>query len=166
MLVKKDDYIGNIEFLFSDKPKLQVLDKDPTIQSLYTVNNYLNTLFNRGEISNKRKKRVSSKFAQIARANGLLKTHKKIDVLPPFKPTVDTTNTLYYDIAKFLANLLKPLTLNDYNVKDSLDAANKIREIPKKLFDSGYKFVSFDIISLSTNAHCSKNYPYNSETCF
>ena len=33
-----------------------------------------------------------------------------------------------------------------FTVKDSLDAANKIQEIPKKLFDSGYKFVSFNVI--------------------
>ena len=30
-LVNKDDYIQNIECLFSDKTKFQVLDKDPTL---------------------------------------------------------------------------------------------------------------------------------------
>ena len=61
------------------------------------------------------------------------------------------TNTPYYGIAKFLANLLNPLTLNDFIVNDSFDASNKIQKIPKELFDSGYKFVSFDVISLFTN---------------
>ena len=96
------------------------------------------------------------KFAQIGRAHGLLKTHKKFEVLPPFRPIVDTTNTPYYGIVKFLANLLNPLTLNDFTVKDSFDAANKIQQIPKELFDSGYKFMSFDVISLFTNVPLAK----------
>ena len=59
---------------------------------------------------------------------------------------VDTTNTRYYGIKKFLANLLNPLTLNDFIVKDSFDAANKIQQITKELSDSAYEFVSFDVI--------------------
>ena len=45
VLVKKDDYIRNIEFLFSDKTKFQLLDKDANLQSLNTIQNYLNILF-------------------------------------------------------------------------------------------------------------------------
>ena len=98
MLVKKNDYIGNIKCLFSNKPKFQVLDKDPSLQCLNTVHNYLNTLFNHGEIANEENKHMRPKFAQIGRAHGLLKTHKKFYILPPFQPIVDTTNTPYYDI--------------------------------------------------------------------
>ena len=82
---------------------------------------------------------MQPKFAQIGRAHGLPKTHKQHLDLPPFRPIVDTTNTPYYEIAKFLANLLNLLTLNEFTVKDSFDAANKIQHIPKELFDSGYK---------------------------
>ena len=64
--------------LICDETKFQVLDKDPTLQSLNTVQNYLNTLFNRGEISNNEKKSMHPKFAQIGRAHGLPKTHKKV----------------------------------------------------------------------------------------
>ena len=41
-------------------------------------------------------------------------------------------------------------------VKDSFAAANKIREIPKELFDHGYRFVSFDVESLFTSIPLSK----------
>ena len=51
---------------------------------------------------------------------------------------------------------MNPLTLNDFTVKDSFDAANKIQQIPKELFDSGYKFISFDVISLFTNVPLAK----------
>ena len=96
MLISKDDYIRNIECLFSDKTKFQVLDKDPALQSLNTVQKYLNTLFNRGEISNDEKKSIRPKFAQIGRSHGLPKTHKKFEDLPPFRPMVDFTNTPCY----------------------------------------------------------------------
>ena len=46
---------------------------------------------------------------------------------------------------------MNPVTVNDFTVKDSIDAANKIQEIPTELLDSGYKFVSFDVISLFVN---------------
>ena len=111
VLVNKNDSIQNIECLDSDETKFQVLDKDQTLQSLDTVQNYLSTLFNRWEISNDEKKKHASKFAQIGRAHVLLKTHKKFEDLPTFRPKVDTTNTPYYGIAKILANLWNPLTL-------------------------------------------------------
>ena len=41
---------------------------------------------------------------------------------------------------------------DDFTVKASFDAANKIQEIPKQLFDSSKKFVSFEVIPLFTNA--------------
>ena len=83
--------------------------------------------------------------------------HKQVEdlvyqkLLLPFRPKVDTTNRPYYGITKFLANLLNPLTLNDFTAKDSFDAANKIQQISKELFDSGYRFVSFNVTSLFTN---------------
>ena len=46
--------------------------------------------------------------------------------------------------------------LDDFTVKASFDAANKTQEIPKQLFDSGKKFVSFDVIPLFTNAPLAK----------
>ena len=61
-LVSKDDYIRNIECLFSDNTEFQVLDKDPTLQCLNTVQNYLNTLFNRVEILDDKSKTYASKI--------------------------------------------------------------------------------------------------------
>ena len=100
---------------------------------------------------------MGPKFAQIGRTHGFPKTNKNFEVLPPFRLIVDTTNTPYYGIVKFLANLLNPLALNNFIVKESFDATNKIQEIPKELFDSSYKFVSFDVISLCTHVPLVKN---------
>ena len=57
----------------------------------------------------------------------------------------------YNGIGKYLADLLRPLTFNEFSVRDSFDAAEKIRAIPKTFFDEGYRLISLDAISLFTN---------------
>ena len=101
-------------------------------------------------------KAMPPNFAHIARAHGLPKAHKQYDHLPKFRPIINITNTPYYGISKFLSNLLNPLTENQYVVRDSFSAANKIREIPKELFDEGYRFISFDVESLITSLSLNK----------
>ena len=96
------------------------------------------------------------KNAKPARASGLPKIHKDFDILPPFRPIIDTTGMSHYLTAQFLANLLKPLTENQFTFKDSFDAARKIDQIPKELFDIGYRYVSFDVESLFTNVPLKK----------
>ena len=46
---------------------------------------------------------------------------------------------------------IEPLTINDYNLKDTFDAVSAIKTNPQDLFDQGYCFVSFDVESLFTN---------------
>ena len=96
------------------------------------------------------------KSAQITRAHGLPKTHKHYERLPKFRPIIDVINTPYYGISKFLSNLLNLLTENKYIVQDSFCAAKKIREVPKELFEDGYRFVSFDVESLFTSVPLSR----------
>ena len=156
VLVNHEDYIKSLQRIFDDTSKFKKIEKDPTITRLKTVQNYLKTLCQRGEITESEKKAMRPKFAQIARAHGLPKTHKPYERLPKFRPIIDTTNTPYYGISKFLSNLLNPLTENEYVAKDSFGAANKIREIPKELFDEGYRFVSFDVESLFTSVPLKK----------
>ena len=59
-------------------------------------------------------------------------------------------------MGKLLASLLKPLTVNEFSVKDSFDAATRINNIPKDLLESNHKFISFDVESLFTNVPISK----------
>ena len=80
---------------------------------------------------------MESKSAQIAQAHGLPKNHKHYKWLPKFRPIIDTINTPYYGISKFLSNLLNPLTEKGYVVQDSFFAAKNIREIPKELLKDG-----------------------------
>ena len=99
---------------------------------------------------------MGCKFAQIAWAHGRRKTHKPFEHIPRFRPITETTNTPCYGISKFLSNLLNTLTENQCVVKYSFTAANKIRKIPKELFDHGSRFVSFDVEWLFTSVPLSK----------
>ena len=68
-----------------------------------------------------------------------------------FRPIVDTTNSPHYGLGKYVSSLLNPLTQNDYSVKDTFEAVNKIRSIPPELFEQGYRYYSLDVVSLFTN---------------
>ena len=58
---------------------------------------------------------------------GLAKVHKQlINNCPPFWPILSAMGTPTYNIAKFLAPILKPLTINDYTVKDRFEFSRDI----------------------------------------
>lgn len=151
VLIDKTNYYNSMERLFNDTSKFALLQEDPTLRNLSTVQSYLNTLYKRNEITLEDKNLMRPKFAHIGRAHGLPKIHKDYQDIPPFRPIVDTTNTPHYGVAKYLSKLLNPLTMNDYSVKDSFEAAKRIQGISPQLFNQGYKFISFDVSSLFTN---------------
>ena len=91
------------------------------------------------------------KFAQTGRAHGLPKIHKDYQDIPTFPPILATTSTAHYSIAKYLSSLLNPLTINNYSVKYSFEAAKRMQSIPPELLNQKYKFISFDVTSLFTN---------------
>ena len=151
VLLKKEDYVTSLENIFSDKRKFKEIKEDTTIRRVETIKTYINTMFKRGEITENEKKSMRTKGANRARARGLPKTHKQFDKIPPFRPIVDTTNTPYSGIGCYLKNLLYPLTLNDYSMKDTFHAVEEIKKIDFSLLNNGYKLVSFDVVSLFTN---------------
>ena len=116
--------------LFSDRSKYKVIQKDPTLTKLKTVQNYVNTMFKRNKISEEEKKQLRPIAVQSRLTHGIQKTHKAYANLPSFRPIIDTTSIPYYNTGKFLSSLLQPLTHNDYNIKDSFNAVKKIRSMP------------------------------------
>jgi hypothetical protein len=136
--------------MFCDVNKFKKLSSDPTLTRLNTVQSYLRTLNKRGELTDAELMSMKPRNAKPARAHLLPKIHKDFDVLPSFRPIIDTTGTTHCYIGKFLSQLIFPLTTNEFTLKDSYDAANRIRAIPPDLFND-YKYVSFDVVSLFTN---------------
>jgi hypothetical protein len=76
----------------------------------------LRTILNRGEISISEYDNMQPISTQPARAHSRPKIHKSFGSLPPFRPIIDTTGTAYQPVAKFLTNLLNPLTMNEFSI--------------------------------------------------
>ena len=112
--------------MLSDKTKCEIVNDDPILRNLSTVQHYISTLFNRGEITLEHKNEIRQKIAPIRRAHGLPNIHKQFESLPLFQPIVDTTNTSHRGVDKFLTNLLNSLTHNQYVVKDSVEIVKNI----------------------------------------
>ena len=149
VLLKKEDYITSMENLFSDRSKFMQVNEDTTIRRVETIKCYINTMFNRGEVTAEEVKQMRRKGANRARARGLPKTHKTFENIPPFRPVVDTSNTPY--IGTYLKTLLNPLTANEFSMKDTFQVVEEIAKIDHTLLDEGYRLVSFDVVSLFTN---------------
>ena len=151
VLIKKCDYINSLESIFNDESKFKKVDHDPTLTRIGTIKAYINTMMNRGEITDQEKRIMRPKGAVRARARGMPKTHKPFDSLPSFRPVIDTMNTPYNGIGQFLTNILQPLTQNKFAMKDSFQAAEEMRKFDFSLLSKGYSLVSFDVVSLFTN---------------
>ena len=149
--MKKSDYVAKMENLFSDRRKFKIVPDDPTPARLNSLQRYLKKLQKRGEITEDVFKRLRPQNAKPARAHGLPKTHKEYTDLPPFRPVIDTIGTTHSKIGKYLCEILKPLSTNEFTLKDSFDAAERIRNISPNDMENDYKFVSFDVVSLFTN---------------
>ena len=48
------------------------------------------------------------------------------------------------------------MTINEFSIKDTFEAVSRINNLPRKLFDDGYRFVSFYVKSLFTNVPLKK----------
>ena len=156
VLMDKSDYIHAVGNIFGDSNKFKLITDDPTITRMKSLQNYLRKIRNRGELTKDEFNLCRPKNEKPAKVHGLPKIHKSFDRIPKFRPIIDTTGSTHYFEGKFLASLLKPLTVNEFSVKDSFDAATRINNIPKDLLESNHKFISFDVESLFTNVPISK----------
>ena len=76
VLLDNQDYINLVEQLFKGQIKFKILEKNPTITQMTTLQNYLQNLCNRGEISKAEFDQMRPKNLTPARAHGLPKVHK------------------------------------------------------------------------------------------
>ena len=85
------------------------------------------------------------KFYRTAKLNKVPNNSTVEDL--PLRPIISNIGTATYDLAKYLAQLLKPLSELQYTIKDSKTFTKRLKKIriPRK-----YKMVSFDVVSLFT----------------
>jgi hypothetical protein len=88
VVMKRSDYLSSVTSLFSDASRFKLLDTDPTPTRLNSLQSFLCTLLQRGEIS--QSDFLRPKAAHFGRAHGLPKVHKHYNDLPPFRPIILT----------------------------------------------------------------------------
>ena len=87
---------------------------------------------------------LSPKSSRLAHLYGLPKTHKaKLSM----RPILSATGTYNFNLAKWLEEKLKPLSVNEYTITDAFEFADEIRSIP---------MVSYDVTALFTNVPLSE----------
>ena len=88
---------------------------------------------------------LSPKSSRLAHLYGLPKTHK---ATLSMRPILSATGTYNYNLAKWLEQKLKPLSINEYTITDAFAFADEIRALT---VNEGDILVSYDVTALFTN---------------
>ena len=64
------------------------------------------------------------------------------------RPVISNIGTATYELSKFLAELLKPLTKSEYSIDSTKNFVDRIKQ---KRLPEDYELVSFDVVSLFTS---------------
>ncbi|XP_068716947.1 uncharacterized protein [Montipora capricornis] len=141
----RKDYDEKVKELLGDVSTYKVLKKVPTKKTERDMNGILLKMKREETIGENLYKRLHSSDGLPPRFYGLLKVHKNGC---PLRPIVSFISTPTYNLSKYVAKILKPLTGNsDYTVKNSTKFCEGITNI--KLQDDD--ILSFNVVSLSTS---------------
>ena len=66
-----------------------------------------------------------------------------------FRPIIDQTGTYTYNALQVISNYFKPLCINEFSIKDTLQFPQVLKDLPPLKEDE--KYVSYDVESLFTN---------------
>ena len=126
------------------------LHKNPTSSYESKIQRTLRKI--KSKLSTEEYKKLYPTGSNAGRFYGNVKVHKierndKVDKLP-LRPIVPNIGTASYQLAKYLAKLLSPLSNSEYTVQSSTEFMEHIKT---KTVPCGYHQISFDVISLFTN---------------
>ena len=138
-----------------EKGNFKILDHDPTKKTEEKIQRILRKMKNR--LPPQEYLRLYPSGSCPGKFYGTAKMHKifendTVDELP-IRPIVSNIGTATYDLAKYLAKLLSPLSQSKYIITNTKQFIEQIRM--KKVPD-GYKMVSFDVKSLFTTVPLEK----------
>ncbi|XP_070835613.1 uncharacterized protein [Chaetodon trifascialis] len=144
VILNTNDYQDKILSLLNDSNTYECLKRDPTSGYKRTIIEYLQSLQKEGAIDRLQYHRLYPQES-IPGIYGLPKIHKEG---APLRPIVSSINSVTYNIAKFVANILAPLVGNaPHHIQNSMDFVNKVRDLK---LDPSETMVSFDVTSLFT----------------
>ena len=133
-----------------NKEHFKRLTTDPTAATERKIQKVLKKI--KSKFSEQEYKRSYPIGSAPARFYGTAKLHKlkndsTVDDLP-IRPIISNINTASYQLAKYLAKLLSPLSTSEYTVKSTSDF---ITHIKRQNIPNNFKLISFDVTSLLTN---------------
>ena len=153
VIVQRQDYLEKINDTLSDQKKFSKVSlKDDTLLNFAInqekrVDKVLKKFVESKSMTEKARKSLKPVGTRPGIMYGSCKVHKaSVGNYPPFRPILSALNTPTYKLAKFLVRILKPLTTNEFPVKDSFHFAEKIVDQQHDLF-----MASLDVDSLFTN---------------
>jgi hypothetical protein len=141
VVMNKENYIEKMLDHLNNSGSYKKLNKNP----LNKIAKEVSKAIKLSNIKEDDKKKLIVSCPSTPRIYGLPKIHKEG---APLRPIVNTISSPTYQLAKYLANKLKPLVGNTSSfVKDSSFFVNKIKNIK---VDKDDILVSFDVVSLFT----------------
>ena len=153
VIVQRQDYLEKMNDILSDQKKFSKVSlKDDTLLSFAInqekhVDKVLKKFAESKSVSEKTRKSLKPVGTRPGIMYGSCKLHKaSVGNCPPFRPILSALNTPTYKLAKFLVPILKPLTTNEFTVKDSFHFAEEIVDQQHDLFMG-----ILDVDSLFTN---------------
>ena len=144
------DYVNKAE-LFLNGPEFERLSVDPTNSFQLLVQRTLLKMKNKFDQNVYKKLYPSSSrpglFFGLAKVHKLKEGMSTIEHLP-LRPVISNIGTATYEISKYLADMLQPLTKNQYTIDSTKHFVGKIRS---ERVPPDYELVSFDVVSLFTS---------------
>ena len=153
VIVQRQDYLKKMNDILSDQKKFSKVSlKDYTLLNFAVnrekhVEKVLKKLVESKSMTEKTRKSLKSVVTRPGVMYGSCKLHKaSIGNCPPFQPILSALNTPTYKLVKFVVPMIKPLTTNEFTVKDSFHFAEEIVDQQHNLFMG-----SLDVDFLFTN---------------
>ena len=150
VILNKSDYIEKCENFLNGR-EFERLQNDPTASFQTKVQNLLRKMKNKFTTAEYQQVYPSSSqpglFFGLAKVHKLKDDQKSVENLP-LRPVISNIGTSTYQISKYMASLLAPLTKSKQNIESTQDFINKLRTLR---IPEGYKMVSLDVVSLFTS---------------
>ena len=150
VILNRVDYLTKTETFLAGQ-EFQKLDHDPTDSFQKRVQQALRNM--KKKFSARIYKKLYPSSSRPGLYFGLAKVHKLNDNSKsvnelPLRPVISNIGTATYEVSKFLADLLQPLTKSEFTIESTKDFIGRIRS---KKIPPDHELVSFDVVSLFTS---------------
>ena len=154
VILDREDYVAKMLTILNQEDKFvrlgDVVDNDNTLQQERALQAFLLRRSKDGDISKDIYERIRPVGTSRPRMYGIPKVHK---TGVPLRPILSMTNAPQHELAKWLAELLRPVVnkYSEHTVKDAFEFCQNIDECSANHDIADSFMCSFDITSLFTN---------------